>query len=327
MSAQDRTLEQYHQLMQINAASHLARAARKIGLIGELRDGQRTLAQLCDTLALVPDSTTLLLDGLVAIGIVEKYEDDFALSRAAHLLCQYDDDLGDARWERLVDQVRGSGDRQDHNDQHQFDHLAATQWVHTPAAMQAAEILNIGGQGEVSGPKILDLGCGSAVWSCAMAHCDPQATVTAVDRPGALEAANSTAESIGLGDRFSAIEGDPLAVELPEAEFDLVLLPQRLHCLGLEDRRSLLLRAISAAKPGGQVVVIDLFRGPAKPNLAESVEALRLELDTSGGQMRSIEETKTELQSLALEQLQFTFLAASRVNMGMALGRKPSESP
>ena len=117
MSAQDRTFEQYHQLMQINAASHLIRAAREIRLLAELREGQRTREQLCDKLDLDAGSTSLLLDGLVAIGIIEKYEDDFALSRAAHLLCQYDDDLGDARWDRLVQRMRGQGDRQDHDDQ------------------------------------------------------------------------------------------------------------------------------------------------------------------------------------------------------------------
>ncbi len=115
MSAQGaarQTLDQYHQWMQINAASHLIRAARTVGLIGQLREGQRTHEQLCQTLSLAAGSSLLLLDALVAIGIVEKYGDDFALSRAGHLLCQYDDDLGDRRWDRLVDRLRGESNRQ-----------------------------------------------------------------------------------------------------------------------------------------------------------------------------------------------------------------------
>ena len=94
MSAQDRTLDQYQELMQINAASHLIRAARQLGILEELRGGQRTCGQLCEALSLSATPADLLLDGLVAIGIVEKYEDDVALSQAAQLLCQYDDDLG-----------------------------------------------------------------------------------------------------------------------------------------------------------------------------------------------------------------------------------------
>jgi len=323
MTAQDRTLDQYHELMQINAVSRLIRAARQIGFFAELRQGQRTLEQLCDTLSIAPGASTLLLDGLTAIGIVEKYGDDFALSRAAHLLCQYDDDLGDASWDRLVDRIRGEDSRQERDDQQHFSHLAATQWIHTPAAIQAAEILNLGGEGERAGPKILDLGCGSAVWSCAMAHRDPQATITAVDHPAALQAAASTADSIGLIDRFETITGDPQHVDLPEGEFDLVLLAQRVNGLGVEAAQSLLVRAVTAAKAGGRMVVIDLFRGPTKANLAESVEALKLELDTREGKIRSLQDAQALLESLGLQRVQFTFLAASRVNLGLAVGFKP----
>jgi ubiquinone/menaquinone biosynthesis C-methylase UbiE len=312
--------------MQINAASHLIRAARTIGLIGQLREGQRTHQQLCETLSLAAGSSQLLLDALVAIGIIEKYGDDFALSRAGHLLCQYDDDLGDARWDRLVDRLRGDSNREEIADQPQFDYLAATQWAHTSSAIQAAEILNLGGEGEVRGPKILDLGCGSAVWSCAMAHRDSDATIVAVDNQAALQAATATADSIGLSDRFKTIEADPERVTVPDSEFDLVLLAQRLHCLSRDRAQSLLGRAIAAAKPGGRIVIIDLFRGPTKPNLAESLEALKLEIDTRDGQMRSLEETQKQLKALGLERVQFTFLAASRVNMGLAVGVKPDRN-
>lgn len=163
MSAQDRTLDQYHEWMQINAVSHLIRAARKVGLIDALREGQRTSEQLCESLSLLPKPTALLLDALVSVGIVEKYDEDYALSRAAHLLCQYDDDLGDHRWRRIAECVQRIDARGSHLDADYFDHNAATQWIHTPAAIQAAEMLNLGGDGEVSNPAILDLGCGSAV--------------------------------------------------------------------------------------------------------------------------------------------------------------------
>ena len=66
MSAQDRTLDQYQQFMRINAASHLFRSARELGLLKELREGQRTLDQICETLSLRPEPASLIMDGLVA---------------------------------------------------------------------------------------------------------------------------------------------------------------------------------------------------------------------------------------------------------------------
>jgi SAM-dependent methyltransferase len=310
--------------MQINAASHLIRAARQLGILDRLRGGQLTLPQLCEALALPTTPADLLLDGLVAIGVIEKYREDFALSQAAHLLCQYDEDLGDDRWQRLVDCVRGQRDRAQHDDQQQLDDLAATQWIHTPAAIEAAEMLDVGRDDGPQGLQILDLGCGSAVWSCAMAHRDPYAVVTAVDNAAALEAAIRTADSIGLRERFHAVQADDLrAAVIPEQAFDLVLVAQRVACLDWQAAAALVERASRCVKPGGRLVVIDLFRGPARPLLAETVESLKLHLDTRGGAMRSLDEAKDLLCRLGLEQVQFAYLPASKVNMGLAVATAP----
>lgn len=321
MTAQDRTLDHYHHLMQINAASHLIRAARELGVLDQLREGQRTLSQLAESISVSEQPLDLLLDGLVAIGVVEKYQDDFALSRTAHLLCQYDQDLGDERWERLVDRVKGETSRDDHDDQLQHNRTAATQWIHTPAAMQAAEVLDIGGD-SVEGFRILDLGCGSAVWSCAMAHRDPHAVVTAVDQADALVAAQSTADSIGLGDRFQTLAADPKQASLPGDHFDLVLLAQRISSEHSHWADQLIDLAIAAAKPGARVAVIDAFRGPAKPTLAETIEALQLELGTKSGHVRSLEEIQSQLVDRGLKSVQFAFLEASKGNYGIAVGVK-----
>lgn len=321
MSAQDRTLDQYQEWMNINAVSHLMRTVRSVGILERLRQGQMTAEQLCESLSLRPEPAGLLLDAVVAIGVVEKYGDDYALSQAARLFCQYDDDLGDARWERLAGLATGTVER-DADDQAFFDHAAATQWIHTPAAMQAAEILDVGGEGEKTGLNILDLGCGSAVWSCAMAHRDADAKLTLVDQAGELAAANSTAQSIGVQDRVSTVEGDPCEVELPTAKFDIVLLAERLHALDDETSGRLLARAVDAALPGGRVVVIDQFRGPTRPDVVESVEALKLVLDTSAGRIRTLEESQLQMEQKGLTDIQFTFLAASRVHLGLAVGVK-----
>ncbi len=329
MNAQDKTLDQYQQFMKINAAAHLFRSARELGVLTELREGQRTLTQLCEKLSLKRGATKLVLDALVASSIIEKYEEDYALSRVAHLLCQYDEDLGDATWNRLVGHLQEAGkpdvDEPDVDELAYLNSLAATQWVHTPAAMQAAEMLDLGGEDGSQGLKILDLGCGSAVWSAAMAHRDPESTVTAVDQLAALKAAQSTADSIGLGDRFQAVEADPVEAELGDAEFDLVLIAQRIGCLGPSEGQKLLSKAIGALKFGGKLVVIDLFRGPNKPEMSECVEALKLELGTQHGSMRTLETIQAELAELGLENVQVTFMPDSRVNMGMAVANRPSE--
>ena len=322
MTAQDQTLAHYHHLMQINAASHLIRAARRLGVLDDLRQGQKNLPQLAETLAMPIHPLNLLLNALVAIGMVEQYQEDYALSQTGHLLCQYDEDLGDQTWESLVDLVRDASSRDSHNDQLQHHRVAATQWIHTPAAIQAAEILDAGSVESGKPFRILDLGCGSAVWSCAMAHRDPMATISAVDEADALVAARSTADSIELGERFETITCLPSEADLPADHFDLVLLAQRIGCLGQNEAERLLQRAISAARPGARVVVIDLFSGPAKPTLAETIEALRLELGTRAGHVRSLEQIQQLMVDQGLRAVQFAFLEASKENLGMAVGTK-----
>ncbi len=322
MSARDQTLDHYHELMQINAVSHLLRAGRRVGLFHFLQDGQKTFEQLCESLSLVPEPTLLLLDALLATRIIEKYGDDYALSSTAQLLCQYDKDLGDEYWLQLTEQLQGKTDRGAFNQPKYFEHIAATQWIHTPSAIQAAEILNIGGEGEPTGLRILDLGCGSAVWSCAMAHRDATASVTAVDIAGPLSAAQTMAESIGIEDRFTGITGEPQSIEGLKPQFDIVLLAQRLFAVGIRERSELLQKASSLVHKGGRLVVIDLFRGPSKPNLAESTEALKLRLQTPEGSMMTIKKAEQLLMDNGFEKIQFSFLAASRLNMGMMVGSK-----
>lgn len=338
MSAQDRTLDRYQELMQINAASHVLRAAREIGLFDALRTGQKTVDQLAEMLGLRPEGLSLLVDCLISMNVIERYEDDHALAPVMQLLCQYDGDLGDSAWQRLAAQLRtsGSGDLPTVPRDY-LDGLAATQWVHTPAAMQVAEMLDLAGNpasspesdvtlaagasppAEQAGPplRILDLGCGSAVWSSAMAYSDGRATVLAVDAAPSLAAARSTADSIQLGSRFQTEVGDPESIELPEAGFDLVVIAQRLHAATPQGRDRLLDQARRALAPGGRIVLIDLFRGPARPRLSETIEALRVHVAAPLGGVQSAEELRQRLLARGLNDIRFSFIAASRVNLGV----------
>ncbi|KAA5544618.1 class I SAM-dependent methyltransferase [Roseiconus nitratireducens] len=327
-AAGDRTLQQYHNWMQTNAASHLMRTAREVGITERLRERQHTLDELCQSLSLDPDTTALLLDALVAIGYVEQYREDFTLARAGHLLCQYDDDLGDQKWNTLAQRLRKvSGASEDDEDgaidvEAYRDHLAATQWIHSSAAVQAAEILNIGGQDAPAGLRILDLGCGSGVWSCAMAHQDAESTVVAIDQAGPLQAARTTADSIGLGDRFQTIESDPRLATLTEQAFDLVIIAQQLSVWGDEQALALLRKAAGAVKPGGRLVAPDLYAGPSRAGLDEAAGALTIHLQTPGGRVRDLREAQQMFQQAGLQSIQFTFLAASQEGLGMVVAER-----
>ena len=326
MSAQEKTLDRYQELMQINAAAHVLRAAREVGVFKELGTGQKTLEQLTQALQLQTEPLQLMIDCLLTMNVIERYGDDHALAPAMRLLCEHDADLGDTYWSKLAATVQGKSTPR--GDAAYLNSIAATQWIHTPAAMQAAEILDVGGVDPATPInekplKILDLGCGPAVWSCAMGYRDNTARIVAVDQDAELIAAQRTADSIELGNRFLPIRGNPETVELPVAEFDIAIIAQRLHSASRESANRLLDQAISAIASGGKLVIIDLFRGPTKPRLSETVEALRMNVETIDGRMKTIRQSEEQLEARGLTSLQFTFIAASRINLGMMVARKP----
>lgn len=335
MSAQDRTLDHYQELMTINATSHVLRAGRQVGVFDQLAEGQKTLETLAENLKIAPKRMLLLIQSLIAIGIIEQYQEDYALSSTARLLCQYDADLDDSTWERLAETLQNERPvvadvADDDVPQSRFDTIAATQWVHTPAAMQVAEILDLGPsdgetlEADTTALELLDLGCGSAVWSCAMGFRDPTLRITAVDSEPALVAANSTASSIGLGDRFQSQVGDLLTSELTESAYDMVVVAQRLHALAPNQIEKALKRCRGTLKDGGKLIIIDSFGGPHRPSLAESLEALRMQVQSAHGEIPDLAMAQSRVEKAGFTNVQFTFIAASRLGLGLMVGTKAS---
>lgn len=317
MSAQDETLDRYHALMRVNAEAHVLRGARDSGILRHLLAGQATAAQLSEALGLEPTLMGMLLDALVAMKVVEKYEDDYALAAVTRLMCQYDGDLGDDVWGQLLPQLRGaSGGKTSHF----HDSATATQWIHTGAAKQAAELLDIGGFR--SGKRILDWGCGSAVWSAAMAFVDPGVQVTAVDLPERIAAAQRTVESIELADRYQLVAADPQQWQPEPGAFDLIVVAGRFASSAAAAERELLKRLQEGLADDGELAIIDLFRGPANPSVNEAIEALKLAVATEAGRILEAQEVRQTLLEVGFADCQFAFLSASRQGWGLMLATR-----
>ena len=135
----------------------------------------------------------------------------------------------------------------------------AMQWTMTAAAMELADKLEIGSGRQ--GLRILELGAGSAMWSCALAYRDSVSRVTAVDLPAAIEAAQRTADEIGIGDRIELLPGDYRTIELPESEFDLALAVGLLELAPLEQSRPWLKQTCESLHSGGELVIVGRFPG------------------------------------------------------------------
>ncbi len=318
---QQRTLERFQGLLEINGMAHVLRAAREVGIFDALQSGQKTLTEIAEICRLRSRPTRLILDCLVALEVVEHYEEDYALAPVAQLLGQQDRDLRDEQWSRLVGVLKADESYPVAENDPRAG-LAASQWVHTAAAMQVASVLNIGT--EHRGWQLLDLGCGAGVWSSAMAYRDPSLTVTAIDRPAALELARQTAESINLLDRWKGITSDPFEANLAPQAFDAAILGGWLHAVGEEEILEITEKVRGALRPNGLLIVPDLYHHDVAEGgkLTRALEALRIEITTQLGRLRRPAIMLQLLQQVGFGSCQFAPLSASRQQYGLLVATR-----
>ncbi|MEO6885381.1 MAG: class I SAM-dependent methyltransferase [Jatrophihabitantaceae bacterium] len=136
------------------------------------------------------------------------------------------------------------------------------------AAATARELDQLGLWPQV--PLVVDLGCGSGAWLTALLASRPEARAVAVDLANVLPLTEHAVSIAGQADRVTTVVGDYLAVELPIAHADVVVLAHVLRAESPERAQRLLARAIELAWPSGVVVVADYPRpDPPAPGDAD----------------------------------------------------------
>lgn len=154
--------------------------------------------------------------------------------------------------------------------------------------------------GPVTG-ALLDVGCGSGVWSLALAQRNAGVDVTGLDLPGVVEVFEAHAARSGLADRCRTVVGDAHVAQIPEAAFDVVLIANVLRLESPERAASLVARAARALRPGGRMVVIDaLATGDPAREVGRSVYGLHLALRTAHGRVHPPEEVADWLRVAGL---------------------------
>lgn len=323
--AQMKILNSYSELMHMNAGAHIFRTAVELGLFDVLAAGPKQVSEIVKDTGLDANAVELLLDSLCTIGAVERYGDDFALAQVLHVLPPEFRDLGDRYWRHLTDYVRTGKAIPDNqaSDLDEVDfHIEAdsSEWMQTPAAMDFVRVLDIGKSR--TGLNVLDLRCGAAVWSLAIAHADAQATVTAVDQSTRLAGAQENAEAIGVTDRYTFVEGDYRSADLPSGPFDLVILANAAHLEREETLPGLFRRAASRLKVGGELAVVDVFSGQDKGDRHRRLYQLGLALRTSAGVIHGPAELQAALTTAGLDEPQFAHLPAPPYVLGLMLAAR-----
>ncbi len=299
-------LLQMHMAM---GASRVLSAAVQHALFSHIASGHENVAAIAAAAGTDPRATRMLLDALVALGLLGKADGQYRLTPAsrAYLVRESPDYVGALMeiddlwhaWSGLPEVVRSGRPSVTVELQAQAEAFFPTlirslHVLNRAPARRLAAALGLGTRHR--GLRILDIGAGSAVWSIALAEADAGAHVTAQDYPGVLKETAGFVTRHGLGARFDYLAGDLNAVDFGSARFDLAVLGNIVHSEGEASSRRLFRRLHAALAPGGRLAILDFFpdedrSGPAPAMLF----ALNMLVSTENGDTYTLSEYRAWL--------------------------------
>jgi len=226
--------------------------------------------------ALTTDSraTAVLLDALVALGLLTKHDGAYANTPTASrfLVAGAKDDATMAlrhnlslweTWSDLTEVVR-----QGHPIRHEQMAARGDTWttpfiaaMHKNASLRAPMVVRAVGVEGVW--RLLDIGGGSGAYSIAFAQASPTLEAEVFDLATVVPIAQRHVAEAKLADRVKVRVGD-LRHDDFGSGFDLALLSAICHMLGPTENRDLFRRTFAALAPGGRLAVQDHVMTPDK---------------------------------------------------------------
>ncbi|MCC6568486.1 MAG: class I SAM-dependent methyltransferase, partial [Anaerolineales bacterium] len=150
--------------------------------------------------------------------------------------------------------------------------------------------------------RILDLACGCAIKSFALAQTSPDAHVTCLDSPAVLEVASHLARRMAVSAQATFSPADLFTANFGMDSFDAVLVGQITHYLTSDQNKNLFQRIYAALKSNGALVIDCPMTGESP---SESASFLTLFLwANGGGTAHSFEEYKSWLEEIGFQRIE-----------------------
>lgn len=242
----------------------LVRIALTLDVFTPLAGGPADAQAVAQACGCPPSGIRLLLDYMSSIGVLERHANGYALTPAAStfLVRQKPSYVGDLVLQRTAaETVEGYlGALCSGEPCFPARPWAQEAWLQSYGSPQPAlEMWRLAGiePGRTTPLRIVDLACGCALKSLALAHADPMVQVACVDSPEVLSVARDLAGRLGVLSQVSFAPGDILTLDLGHEQYDAALLGQITHYLTPEQNMALFKRVHESLAPTG-VLVIDV---------------------------------------------------------------------
>jgi SAM-dependent methyltransferase len=163
------------------------------------------------------------------------------------------------------------------------------------------------------GLRVLDLACGPAPRSMALARQHPGVRLTWLDWEGVLQTALKVAAGLGIAEQVSLLPGDLWAADLGSNAFDVAYLGNVTHFFSQQENTRLFRKVQAALAPGGQIVVNSDAR---RESHGSAWAGLWLYAATASGGAYDFAEYKGMLESAG-------FTSVDDINQGPIKATKP----
>lgn len=311
-------------------------AAVEFDIFTQLRNGSLGADTLAQKSGADPRGMRMLLNALVAIGLLQKTADGYANTplgndllnahalgnklNAVHLMQR-----SRQRWFDLVDIIRTGGPPADEAKAFRDDADANRTFI---GAMHDIGFTNgvaiAEGMDLSSYRHLLDVGGGPASYSIAFLERYPAMSATLADLPLTLEVARKNIDTYGMSGRISLVETDLYAKERFDfgGSFDLVLVSNLIHMAAVDENMSLFARLTPHLEPGGMLIVHDAFISEDRTKPIETaLFAVDMLLATEHGDCYTYNEVAAWLQQAGLVDIRPVEGIFERPSL--LVGRKP----
>jgi SAM-dependent methyltransferase len=241
----------------------LVRIALVLDVFTPLASGPADVQAVAQACGSSTTGTRLLLDYLSNIGVLERRANSYSLppATAAFFLPDKPAYVGDLVLQRTAAETV-EGYLEALRSGHPYSPVrpwAQEAWLQSYASPQPAlEMWRLAGiePGRTSRLHIVDLACGCALKSLALAHADPLVQVTCVDSSEVLNVARDLAGRLGIISQVEYVPADILTFGLGVGQYGAALLGQVTHYFTPEQNIALFKRVCQSLAPHG-VLVLD----------------------------------------------------------------------
>ncbi len=234
------------------------------------RLGPSPVEKVADAIGASVDHVRALLDGVVALELLDQFADVYDLNDAAkrYLVSDGPATMADLipvapgpheNWTQLADTVRhGRPAVPIENDAAAF-YVPLVEGTFTTMFRCATRADLKIRYSAMRDPKILDLGAGGAPWAIAMLNGCPDGTAVINDLPCVIDVAAAKTVEHGVADRCELRPGDFHSIDIEPGAYDIVVLGHICRTEGVDGAQHLIERAFTALKRGGRLVLADYF--------------------------------------------------------------------